>query len=63
MAGHSHSANVKHRKDRVNALKAKVFTKIGRMIVVAAKLGGGEVRKTRSCHASISVFGASHQRA
>lgn len=42
MAGHSHSANVKHRKDRVNALKAKIFTKIGRMIVVAAKLGGGD---------------------
>lgn len=42
MAGHSHSANVKHRKDRVNALKAKVFSKIARMIVVAAKLGGGD---------------------
>lgn len=42
MAGHSHSANVKHRKDRVNALKAKIFTKIARMIIVAAKLGGGD---------------------
>lgn len=42
MAGHSHSANVKHRKDRVNALKAKIFSKIARMIVVAAKLGGGD---------------------
>lgn len=42
MAGHSHSANIKHRKDRVNALKAKVFSKIARMIVVAAKLGGGD---------------------
>jgi YebC/PmpR family DNA-binding regulatory protein len=42
MAGHSHSANIKHRKDRVNALKAKVFSKIARMIIVAAKLGGGD---------------------
>lgn len=42
MAGHSHSANVKHRKDRVNALKAKIFSKIAKMIVVAARLGGGD---------------------
>ena len=42
MAGHSHSANVKYRKDRVNAAKAKVFSKIARMIMVAAKLGGPE---------------------
>ena len=42
MAGHSHSANVKHRKDRVNAAKAKVFSKIAKMIIVAAKLGGGD---------------------
>lgn len=42
MAGHSHASNVKHRKDRVNALKAKVFSKIAKMIVVAAKLGGGD---------------------
>ena len=40
MAGHSHSANVKHRKDRVNAAKAKVFSKCARMITVAARLGG-----------------------
>jgi YebC/PmpR family DNA-binding regulatory protein len=42
MAGHSHSANVKYRKDRVNAAKAKVFSKIARMLTVAAKLGGGD---------------------
>jgi YebC/PmpR family DNA-binding regulatory protein len=42
MAGHSHSANIKYRKDRVNAAKAKVFSKIARMVTVAAKLGGGD---------------------
>ncbi len=42
MAGHSHSANIKHRKNRVNAAKAKVLSKIARMIIVAAKLGGGD---------------------
>jgi YebC/PmpR family DNA-binding regulatory protein len=42
MAGHSHSANIKYRKERVNAAKAKAFSKVARMITVAAKLGGGE---------------------
>ncbi len=42
MAGHSHSANIKYRKERVNAAKAKVFSKIARMITVAARLGGGD---------------------
>ena len=42
MAGHSHSANIKYRKDRVDAARAKAFSKLARMITVAAKLGGGE---------------------
>jgi YebC/PmpR family DNA-binding regulatory protein len=42
MAGHSHSANIKYRKDRVNAAKAKAFSKVARMITVAARLGGGD---------------------
>lgn len=42
MAGHSHSANIKYRKERVNAAKAKAFSKVARMITVAAKLGGGD---------------------
>lgn len=42
MAGHSHSANIKYRKDRVNAAKAKAFAKVARMITVAARLGGGD---------------------
>lgn len=42
MAGHSHSANIKHRKGRVDAARAKVFSKCARNITVAAKLGGGD---------------------
>ena len=42
MAGHSHSANIKFRKDRVDAKRAKAFSKMARMITVAAKLGGGD---------------------
>ena len=42
MAGHSKWANIKHRKARQDAKRAKVWTKIIREITVAARLGGGE---------------------
>jgi YebC/PmpR family DNA-binding regulatory protein len=41
MAGHSHSSNIKFRKDRVDAKRARLFAKLARMIAVAAKAGGG----------------------
>lgn len=40
MAGHSKWANIKHRKARQDAKKGKVFTKLIRELVVAAKAGG-----------------------
>lgn len=40
MAGHSKWANIKHRKGRADAVRAKLFSKLGREIYVAAKLGG-----------------------
>ena len=42
MAGHSKWANIKHRKARQDAKRAKVWTKVIREITVAARLGGGE---------------------
>ncbi len=42
MAGHSKWANIKHRKARQDAQKGKIFTKIGRELIVAAKQGGGD---------------------
>lgn len=42
MAGHSHSANIKFRKARVDAQRSKLFSKLARMITVAAKLGGAD---------------------
>ncbi|MDN5292714.1 MAG: hypothetical protein PWQ91_1106 [Eubacteriales bacterium] len=42
MAGHSKWANIKHRKAKQDALKGKLFTKLGREIYVAARLGGGD---------------------
>jgi YebC/PmpR family DNA-binding regulatory protein len=40
MAGHSAFKNIMHKKGRKDAVRAKVFTKIGREISVAAKMGG-----------------------
>jgi YebC/PmpR family DNA-binding regulatory protein len=42
MAGHSKFKNIMHRKGAQDAKRAKLFTKIVKEIVVAAKLGGGD---------------------
>jgi len=42
MAGHSHSANIAHRKGVVDAKRGKLFSKLCRAIFVAAKNGGGD---------------------
>lgn len=42
MAGHSKWANIKHRKAREDAKRAKAFTKHIREITVAAREGGGD---------------------
>lgn len=39
MAGHSHSANIARRKNAVDAKRAKVWSKIARKMIVAAKRG------------------------
>ena len=41
MAGHSKWANIKHRKARQDAKRARAWTKIIRELTVAARLGGG----------------------
>ncbi|WP_028468747.1 YebC/PmpR family DNA-binding transcriptional regulator [Neptunomonas japonica] len=41
MAGHSKFANIKHRKAAQDAKRGKIFTKLIRELVVAAKEGGG----------------------
>ncbi|MBE5967730.1 MAG: YebC/PmpR family DNA-binding transcriptional regulator [Lachnospiraceae bacterium] len=40
MSGHSKFANIKHKKEKNDAVKGKIFTKIGREIAVAVKAGG-----------------------
>ena len=40
MSGHSKWSNIKHKKEKSDGQKAKIFTKMGREIAVAVKLGG-----------------------
>ncbi len=42
MSGHSKWNNIKHKKEKTDAQRAKVFTKIGKEIAVAVKEGGPE---------------------
>lgn len=42
MSGHSKWANIKRRKAAVDAKKGKVFTRLAREIIVAAREGGGD---------------------
>ena len=40
MSGHSKWANIKHKKEKSDAKKGKIFTKLGREITVIVKAGG-----------------------
>lgn len=42
MSGHSKFANIKHKKERNDSSKGKIFTKLGREIAVAVKDGGAD---------------------
>ena len=42
MAGHSHWAGIKHKKDKADKQRANLFSKLSREITVAAKLGDKE---------------------
>ena len=53
MAGHSKWANIKHRKAAQDAKRGKIFTKIIRELVVAAKTGGPNPEDNPSLRATI----------
>ncbi len=42
MSGHSKWNNIKHKKEKSDAAKAKIFTKIGKEMCVAIKAGGAD---------------------
>ena len=42
MSGHSHWAGIKHKKAAVDAKRGKLWSKLARALIVAAKAGGGD---------------------
>jgi hypothetical protein len=42
MAGHSHWANIQHKKGIADAKRGKLWSKLSRAIIIAAKNGGGD---------------------
>lgn len=47
MSGHSKWSNIKHKKEKTDAQKGKIFTKLGREITVAVKSGGADPEVNR----------------
>src|SRR5687767_15322403 len=42
MSGHSHWATIKHKKGATDAKRGKLWSKLSRAIIVAARNGGGD---------------------
>ncbi|SMO38323.1 YebC/PmpR family DNA-binding transcriptional regulator [Melghirimyces algeriensis] len=54
MAGHSKWKNIQHRKGRQDALRGKLFAKLSREIMVAAREGGGDPDQNQRLRLAIS---------
>ena len=60
MAGHSKWANIKHRKAAQDAQRGKIFTKLIRELVTAAKIGGGDASSNPRLRAAVDKALASN---
>ncbi len=53
MSGHSKWANIKHRKGAQDARRGKIFTKLIKEIITAARIGGGEIESNPRLRAAV----------
>ena len=53
MSGHSHWAGIKYKKAVIDAKRGKIWSKVARMIIVAAKAGGGDPTQNLSLRYAI----------
>ncbi len=60
MSGHSKWANIKRKKEVVDAKKGKIFSKIVREITVAARAGGGDINANPTLRAAVEKARASN---
>ena len=62
MAGHSKWHNIQHRKGAQDAKRGKIFTKLIKEIVVAAKMGGGVIENNPSLRTVVDKALASNMK-
>jgi YebC/PmpR family DNA-binding regulatory protein len=55
MAGHSKWHNIQHRKGRQDAKRGKIFTKVTKEIMLAAKSGGGDLTGNSRLRAAVDA--------
>jgi YebC/PmpR family DNA-binding regulatory protein len=55
MSGHSKWSTIKHQKARTDAKRGKVFTKIIRDLMTAARMGGGDVNSNSSLRLAVDL--------
>lgn len=55
MAGHSKWANIKHRKGTQDAKRGKIFTKLIKEIITAARIGGGDIDANPRLRSAVSA--------
>jgi len=60
MSGHSHWAGIKYKKAAIDAKRGKIWSKVSRMIIVAAKAGGGDPSANLSLRYAIDKAKASN---
>ena len=60
MAGHSKWANIQHRKGRQDEKRGKVWTRIIREIMVAARQGGGDLTANPRLRLAVEKAKADH---
>lgn len=55
MSGHSKWANIKHRKGAQDARRGKIFTKLIKEIITAARIGGGDIDANPRLRAAVAA--------
>ena len=56
MSGHSKWNNIKHKKEKTDSQRARVFTKIGREIAIAVKEGGADPNAVSYTHLTLPTI-------
>ena len=55
MSGHSKWANIKHKKEAADKAKGKMFSRVGKEIMVAAKNGGGDPNSNPALRSALAA--------